>query len=204
MESHVNLNLGGDDSRFDRIIRSPEEVFDAVPLDDDEEEDRFTRILRRASTSPEISHLVYPEKLSRSMSRMVCSYLPTLLSCKINPKLQFFRVVRGAKSNGEEEVRFHRILRENRDSEPSGFQEMDEVEGLDSDRFQRSLREEKDQRATQGAWSPMGKRSQVSQIKNFGFDFNGNNGVFQQPLKMCPNNNFGGKGRGKHCGEARQ
>ena len=87
---------------------------------------------------------------------------------------KFFRVVRRAKTNGQEEVRFQRILREDQDSEPSGFKEMvwekeDNPGGLDSDDsiFHRSLREEREQRATQGAWSPMGKRSKVARMEYF-------------------------------------
>ena len=92
------------------------------------------------------------------------------------PKFRFDRVLRaGAKTNGEEEIRFQRILRENRDSGPSGLQDLvwEDVAGgldsdgldwendagvLDSDGFQRSRRQ-KEQRATQGGWGPMGKRS---------------------------------------------
>ena len=118
---------------------------------------------------------------------MLCNYLPILFSCQMNPELKFYRGVRadaktdgpklrfdrvlraGAKTNGEEEIRFQRILRENRDSEPSGLQELvweDDAGVLDSDSdmdldsygFQRSRRQ-KEQRATQGGWGPMGKRS---------------------------------------------
>ena len=78
------------------------------------------------------------------------------------PKFRFDRVLRaGAKTNGEEEIRFQRILRENQDFEPSGLQKLiweDVAGGLDSDGFQRSRRQ-KEQRATQGGWGPMGKRS---------------------------------------------
>ena len=167
--------LGEDDSRFDRIIRSAGEVYDEVPLNrDHEEEDRFSRILRQNPTYPEVSrkHLDDPEELRISMSRTVCSYLPEIPYCRGHRLLgvpKFFRVVRRAKTNGQEEVRFQRILREDQDSEPSEFEEMvweeeDNPGGLDLDksRFYRRLREERDQRATQGAWSPMGKRSKVN------------------------------------------
>ena len=142
---------------------------DPAPLDGDEEEDRFSRILRRdPGTNLEVDPTdleVDPEELRQSM---LCNYLPILFSCKRKSGLRFYRVVRGgARANEEEgEVRFHRILRENRDSEPSGFQdtvwedldsENDET-GLDSEIFQRSLRQ-KEQRATEGGWGPMGKRS---------------------------------------------
>ena len=64
-----------------------------------------------------------------------------------------------AEGNQEKELRFHRILRENKDSEPVGFQQID-LE--DSDTFQMSKR----QRATQGTWNPIGKRTKVSQIQS--------------------------------------
>ena len=152
--------------RFDRIIRSGGEVYDAGSLNGNhEEEDRFSRILREVSPK----RFIDPEELRRSMSRTVCSYLPEHPFCRGHRLLgvpKFYRAVRDAKANGEEEVRFQRILRENQDSEPSGFRELvceeDGTGGLGSnDRFHRSVRKEKEQRATQGAWSPMGKRSKV-------------------------------------------
>ena len=59
-----------------------------------------------------------------------------------------------AEGNQEIEFRFHRILREKEDSEPVGLQQI---------AWQR-LR--KRQRATQAAWSPIGKRTKVSQIQS--------------------------------------
>jgi len=143
-----------EDLRFDRIIRSGGESFHS-----NEEEDRFSRILRRSPSDPEPSQkrLVDLETLRGSMSRMVCRSLPDPRSCDcrlrrlMGPKLQFYRVILGENVNGEKE-----------DSEPGGFQEVFEDTGsggLGFKRFRRSLREEREQRATQGAWSPMGKRS---------------------------------------------
>ena len=147
--------------RFDRIIRSGGESFHS-----NEEEDRFSRILRRSPSDPEQKRLVDLETLRGSMSRMVCRSLPDPRSCDCrlrrlmsDPKLQFYRVILGENANGEKE-----------DSEPGGFQEVFEDTGsggLGSKRFRRSLREEREQRATQGAWSPMGKRSKVPHIKRY-------------------------------------
>ena len=150
--------------RFDRIIRS-----DADPLNGDhEEEDRFSRILRGSPSEEEEE-----ERFSRILRGNPTD--PEVWRKHLaNP--EFYRVVR--KANPEEEVRFQRILRKNPDSEPSGFQEMvweeDNPESLDSDdsRFHRSLREAKDQRATQGACSPMGKRSEVAILEYFRIDVN--------------------------------
>ena len=157
--------------RFDRIIRSGGESFHS-----NEEEDRFSRILRRSPSDPEPSQkrLVDLETLRGSMSRMVCRSLPDPRSCDCrlrrlmsDPKLQFYRVILGENANGENE---ERILRENQDSEPGGFQTVFEDTGsggLAFKRFRRSLREEREQRATRGAWSPMGKRSKVPHIKRY-------------------------------------
>ena len=106
---------------------------------------------------------------------MVCSSLP---SKEDNPA--------GDEGNQAKEFRFHRILRadkdfepeqiawedSNKDSEPVGFQQIlwedsripegfQQMVWEDSDRFQLSKR----QRATQAAWSPIGKRTKVSQIQ---------------------------------------
>ena len=81
-------------------------------------------------------------------SRMVCNSLLTK-----DENLPY------AEGNQEKELRFHRILRENKDSEPVGFQQID-LE--DSDTFQMSKR----QRATQGTWNPIGKRTKVTQIQS--------------------------------------
>ena len=87
----------------------------------------------------------------------------------------------------EKEFRFHRILRadkdfepeqiawedSNKDSEPVGFQQIlwedsripegfQQMVWEDSDRFQQLS---KRQRATQAAWSPIGKRTKVPQIQ---------------------------------------
>ena len=100
---------------------------------------------------------------------MLCCYMPILFSCKKKSGLRLRnRVVREAAqpNEEEEELRFQRITRENRDTKPNGFQETvwedldseNDETGLDSEIFQRSLRQ-KEQRATQGGWGPMGKRS---------------------------------------------
>ena len=93
---------------------------------------------------------------------MVCSSLPSKEENLAN-----------GEGSQAKEFRFHRILRaENtdskpeqilwedadKDSEPVGLQQM---MWEDSDRFQLSKR----QRATQAAWSPIGKRTKVPQIQ---------------------------------------
>ena len=133
--------------QFDPI--SPGEAYEAVPLDGKKEEVQFSRILCRIPTNPELSQnsLIGVETSRRS--KMVCTLLPHYPS-QNEPNLQ---------ENGEKEFRFHRVLRENRDSEPSGFQQQMMWDGVfDSNRFERSQREG---RVTEAAWSPIGKRSWV-------------------------------------------
>ena len=108
---------------------------------------------------------------------MVCSSLPSKEENLAN-----------GEGSQAKEFRFHRILRaENtdskpeqilwedadKDSEPVGFQQIlwedsripegfQQMVWEDSDRFQQLS---KRQRATQAAWSPIGKRTKVSQIQ---------------------------------------
>ena len=128
--------------QFDPTL--PGEAYEAVPLDGKKEEVRFSRILCRIPTNPELSQNSLIGLETSRRSKMVCTLLPHYPS-QNEPNLQ---------ENGEKEFRFHRVLRENRDSEPSGFlQEM-----VDSDIFERIQREG---RVTEAAWSPIGKRSKV-------------------------------------------
>ena len=125
-------------------LMRPGEANDAAPR----EEARFGRILCRIPTDPK-NRLVGLETSRRS--RMVCSLVPD----------QLFRKEQSLEGIGDKEIRFHRILRGNRDSKFSPVQEMLRRSGLDSGRFERSRRSRREQRATSGAWSPMGKRSKI-------------------------------------------
>ena len=88
----------------------PGEAHDAAPG----EEAPFGRILCRIPTDPEReqNRLVGPEAARRP--RMVCNFVPEQLSRK-EPSLEGI---------GDKEIRFHRILRGNRDSMPSPVQQM--------------------------------------------------------------------------------
>ena len=110
---------------------------------------------------------------------MVCSSLPSKEENLANgegsqaKEFRFHRILRAENTDSKPEqilwedadkdsepVGFQHILWEDsdKDSEPVGFQKM---VWEDSDRFQLSKR----QRATQAAWSPIGKRTKVSQIQ---------------------------------------
>ena len=138
--------MGGaeDELQFD-----PTGPDDAVPLDGKKEEVGFSQILCRIPTDPELpQNSLVGEETSRR-SKMVCTLLPRHLSQK-EP------IPHG---NAETEIRFHRVLRGFREYKPSGFgQEMVWKGALDFDKFERIQRKG---RATQGAWSPVGKRSRV-------------------------------------------
>ena len=141
--------MGGveDELQFHPTI--PGEAYEAVPLDGKKEEVQFSRILCRIPTDPELSQnrLEGVETLRRP--KMVCTLLPHYPS-QNEPNLQ---------ENGEKEFRFHRVLRKNRESEPSGFRQQMVWDGVfDSEKFERSQREG---RVTEAAWSPIGKRSKV-------------------------------------------
>ena len=122
-------------------LQRPGEAHDAAPG----QEAPFSRILCRIPTDPEReqNRLVGPEASRRP--RMVCSFVPEQLSRK-EPSLEGI---------GDKEIRFHRILRGNRDSKFSPVQEMLRRSGLDPGRFERRFG------ATSGTWSPLGKRSKV-------------------------------------------
>ena len=91
-------------------LQRPGEAHDAAPG----EEAPFSQILCRISTDPEReqNRLVGPEASRRP--RMVCSFMTNQLSRK-EPSLEGI---------GDKEIRFHRILRGNRDSMPSPVQQM--------------------------------------------------------------------------------
>lgn len=141
--SMKNLELQFDrenreDPRFQRILRQDpdsEPRFQRILRQDPDSEPRFQRILRQDPTSRKRFHRILRQ----------------------DPELEprFERILR---QDPDLEPRFERILRQDPDSEPR-FQRILRG-GKHLKHFQR-WRREREQRATQGAWSPVGKRSEV-------------------------------------------
>ena len=175
---------GEDDLRFDRIIRSPSESYEGFPLDDEEKEkDRFIRILRQVANKNlvDLETLMMLTMTSISQSnKLSCRDQRSMKNCedprfqrilRQDPKSQkrFHRILR---QDSDVEPRFERILRQDPDLEPR-FERILRRDPDSEPRFQRILRgdkhlkhfqrlqREREQRATQGAWSPVGKRSEV-------------------------------------------
>ena len=103
----VELSFTGMKEELQFGLTRPGEADDAAPR----EEARFGRILCRIPTDSK-NPLVGLETSRRS--RMVCSLVPD----------QLFRKEQSLEGIGDKEIRFHRILRGNRDSMPSPVQQM--------------------------------------------------------------------------------
>ena len=120
--------------QFDRENRE-DPRFQRILRQDPDSEPRFQRILRQDPTSQKRFHRILRQ----------------------DPDLEprFERILR---QDPDLEPRFERILRQDPDSEPR-FQKI-----LRGDKYLKHFQtwgREREQRATQGAWSPVGKRSEV-------------------------------------------
>ena len=120
--------------QFDRENRE-DPRFQRILRQDPDSEPRFQRILRQDPTSQKRFHRILRQ----------------------DPDLEprFERILR---QDPDLEPRFERILRQDPDSEPR-FQRI--LRGEKHLKHFQRWRREREQRATQGAWSPVGKRSEV-------------------------------------------
>ena len=128
-------------------LTRPGEAYDAAPG----EEAPFSRILCRIPTDPKLEQNRLAGLEAPRRSRMVCNFVPQQISQNDNfvPE-QISQKEPSLEGNGDKDIRFHRILRENRDSESSRVQQVVRRAGLDSGGFERIRRSGREQRATTG------------------------------------------------------
>ena len=155
-----------EDPRFQRILRQDpdsEPRFQRILRQDPDSEPRFQRILRQDPDSePWFQRILRQDPKSQKRFHRILRQDPDL-------EPRFERILR---QDPDLEPRFERILRQDPDSEPR-FQRI--LRGDEHVKHFQRWRREREQRATQGAWSPVGKRSEVLtlslQIVENGFSF---------------------------------
>jgi len=141
-----------EDPRFQRILRQ-----------DPDSEPRFQRILRQdPDAEPRFQRILRKDPDSQKRFRRILRQDPDLEPrferiLRQDPDLEprFERILR---QDPDLEPRFERILRQDPDSEPR-FQRI--LRGDEHLKHFQRWRREREQRATQGAWSPVGKRSEA-------------------------------------------
>ena len=154
------------DPRFQRILRQDpdsEPRFQRILRQDPDSEPRFQRILRQdPDFEPRFQRVLRQDPDSEPRFQRILRQDPT-------SQKRFHRILR---QDPDLEPRFERILRQDPDLEPR-FERILRRDPDSEPRFQRILRgdkhlkhfqrlqREREQRATQGAWSPVGKRSEV-------------------------------------------
>ena len=131
--------------RDQRSMKNLELQFDR----ENREDPRFQRILRQDPDSePRFQRILRQDPKSQKRFHRILRQDPDL-------EPRFERILR---QDPDLEPRFERILRQDPDSEPR-FQRI--LRGEKHLKHFQRWRREREQRATQGAWSPVGKRSEV-------------------------------------------